>query len=441
MGEMFIPRPRILEAEAIARRLTEVMARRGLPPLFTDWILTVHQGRFWLFGVLDLARVGRLEQYTTPELIHHLSTAIGGRPVVISNTSGLRYAVLLSRLPRLPRRADFPGIQRGLALLGIAAGGQMVAIPWSSLGHLLVAGMTGSGKSTFLRLLVYQAMAEGWRLILGDLDGATFPMLTEHSLLLVPIARTPDEFVEAVRRALGEVEHRARLYAQVPGYPEDLDEYNRLAMRAGQEVLPRLLVILDEFNSAVMATGGIRGPLAVTAARLGWQGRKFGVHLVLAAQDFAKEVVGRVRDQVAAVVCFRVRSAQTARVVGCAGAESIPADRPGRAMTDRWGPMQAFYLPRSALEMPGAILTEKEQAIVRWALENGGYLGLGDLQGQFGLGQREARRLAEEWERRGWLEKDPHVGNRRRVTASLAALADKATNPTNPDKVTNRSEG
>lgn len=432
MNEPVIPRPRVLEAEAVARRITEVVARRGLPPLFSDWILTVHNGRFWLFGVLDVARIGRLEQYTAPDLLHHLSTVIGGRPVELSNTSGLRYAVLLSRPPRLPRRADFPGLQRGLVLLGITAAGQMVAVPWDGLGHLLVAGITGSGKSSFLRLLAYQAIAEGGRLILGDLDGATFPMLEGHPALLAPVARTPEEFENAVGRALGEVEHRSRLYAQMPGFPESLDEYNGLAVRAGQELLPHLLVILDEFNAVVTALGGPRREFAASVARLSWQGRKFGVHLVFAAQDFSKEVIGRVRDQVAAAICFRVRSGETARAVGCAGAERIPADRPGRAMTDRWGLVQTFYLPKSALTgAPTAVLMEKEQEIIRWALEeNGGYLGLADLQGRFGLGQREARRLAEEWERRGWLEKDARAGNRRRVTA----LADKATSLTNPDK-------
>ena len=429
-----IPRHRILEAEFVAKRMTEVVSRRGLSPLFADWVLTSYQGRCWLFGVLDIGHVQRLEWYTSPDLLHHLSTAIGGRPVVISNSSGLRYAVLLSPLSRLPRRADFPGFQRGTVLLGIAASGQ-VAVPWDALGHLLIAGMTGSGKSTFLRLLAYQAIADGGQLILGDLDGATFPMLAGHPALLTPIARTPEEFVEALQRALGEVEHRARLYARIAGYPESLDEYNRLAARAGLDPLPCLLIILDEFNSAVMASGGVRGSLAILAARVAWQGRKFGIYLVFSAQDFAKEVVGRVRDQVAAVICFRVRGAQTARAMGCAGAEAIPADRPGRAITDRWGPMQVFYLHKEALGNAAPILTEQERVIARWAMEeNGGYLGLVDLQEHFGIGQREARRLAEKWEQRGWLEKDPRAGNRRRVTTALATLADKPTNLTNPEK-------
>ncbi len=121
---------------------------------------------------------------------------------------------------------------------------------------------------------------------------------------------------------------------------------------------------------------------------------------------------------------------------GGGGRARIPADRPGRAMTDRWGPMQAFHLPKDLLGgARSGILTEEEQAVLRWAVEeNGGYLGLADLQGRLGMGH--GRRGG--WRRSGsggggWRR--TRRGNRRRVSGeALAVLSDKATNPTNPDK-------
>jgi DNA segregation ATPase FtsK/SpoIIIE-like protein len=53
-------------------------------------------------------------------------------------------------------------------------------------------------------------------------------------------------------------------------------------------------VVLDEYNAAVLAAGGAKGPLATAVAELGWRGRKFGVHVIFAAQDFSKAVVGRI---------------------------------------------------------------------------------------------------------------------------------------------------
>jgi len=102
-------------------------------------------------------------------------------------------------------------------LLGVNHAGESVNQPWSKLGHLLVAGKTGSGKSVFLRSLAYQALAEGTQLLLVDLDGATFPMLANHPALLAPIATTPQAAQEAVERALGECDHRAALYMQMDG--------------------------------------------------------------------------------------------------------------------------------------------------------------------------------------------------------------------------------
>lgn len=436
--ETLISKGKLREAEGLSHRIPEILRRRGLRPAFAEWILTQERELLWLFGVLDVQRLERLEQYTQAAVLHQLATELGGRPVYLSNTSGLRYAVLLSAPPRLPQRVAFPGMRRGYVLLGQSYTGGTLAVPWPRLGHLLVAGKTGSGKSTFDRLVVAQALAEGWRLLLADVDGATFPMLADHPALLAPLARTPAEVLTVVERALGECDHRAALYGQVAGFPEDLAEYNALAGRAGAAPLPRVLVVLDEFNAAVLATGGVKGPLATTVAQLGWRGRKFGIHLLFSAQEFTKAVVGPVRDQISAAFCFRVRGAEAARAVGCPDAVSIPESRPGLAVTDRWGPVQTFYLDKTVLIQAGqgagpTALTPEEQRLICWALaENAGYLSLSDIQAQLDCGPRPARRLAEEWETRGWLGKDAQAGNRRQITSKLQALSDKLTNPTNP---------
>ena len=80
--------------------------------------------------------------------------------------------------------------------------------------------------------------------------------------------------------------------------------------------------------------------------------------------------------------------------------------------------LQGYHLPDADLlkvtraiagsKPSGPTLTETEAALVTWALtQNDGYLIIGAIfNGRRDLGQSEARRLADTWERRGWLVKD-----------------------------------
>jgi len=77
--------------------------------------------------------------------------------------------------------------------LGMRFGGKIVLLPWSKLGHLLIVGMTGSGKSSMLRVIVLQAIRNGFLLLLADIDQTTFAMLERHENLMAPIATTAQD--------------------------------------------------------------------------------------------------------------------------------------------------------------------------------------------------------------------------------------------------------
>jgi hypothetical protein len=192
----------------------------------------------------------------------------------------------------------------------------------------------------------------------------------------------------------------------------------------GKEPLPRLLIVLDEFSALMTAMGGPKSTFANQVTELGWRGRKFGIHLVFAAQDFTKQVIGRVRDQVNEVVCFRVRSPEAARAVGCPDAVHIPESRPGLAYTDRWGLVQTFYLDKS-LFVPVSVQTGiNPQAVLlaqRAILEAGGKMSI-PLLVSWGLPERGARSLVESWELRGWLHQDSARQNARYITSKLMEI-------------------
>lgn len=423
---MKLLRKHTVKGSQYANRTAKVLQQRGLEPVFSDWVLIAKDDAVILFGDLNVRKVARVEQYTDPKLLHHLSTICDGTRVLVSNTNGLRYAYILAHKVAIPTRVEFPGIERGVVRLGIDTKGKEVRTTWVELGHQIVCGQTGMGKSWYLRLIVYQAIGEGVMLYLSDIDGRTFPMLANHPALATPIASTPEEAHGVVAKALAEIDRRAILFDTCDGCPEDLYEYNSLTHK---EKLPIVLTMLDEYNSTAMALGGAKGGFSNDVAALTWRGRKFGVNVIVAAQDFEKAIVGRMRDQ-ADAICFRVKSHALTRLVDCVGATSIPKTRKGRVISSRWGMFQTYLIDKSDL-VGGtpSVLTPAEIDMILWAqTENDGYLPLSEIKSRLDISQRKARALAADWDRRAWLMKDASSNNARRVTETLAEMAVFCTN-------------
>lgn len=436
-------------AENIVRQLPSLFIQRRLKPAFSGFGLTRLSDLSILLAVLDTHQIGDHSPYTSPELLHQISTDLGGLRVYLSNSTGLRYVILLSPLPRLPHKVELPpDVPHGKVALGLNFTFRPLLLDWESLRHLAVLGQTGAGKSVFLRSLVHQAIREDMQLLLADIDQTTFPMWQDHPSLLAPIATTPAEALELVQKALGECDHRARLYLSMQGHPEKLSEYNALAVKAGTESLPRILVVLDEASAVLSVMGGGKGELGQALATLGWRGRKFGIHFVFGAQEFTKDLVGAVREQVGLSICFRVRSEEMAKRMGCGGASRIPEGRPGLAITDRFGPMQAFYVPKPTLLSSGLVSLEalpelERKLFTRAWVESQGKLTLTNIAEWGKCSQHQARKMQSTWAVHGWIAKDASRDNSFCLTAKalkLVSQGDAIANQQTQQTSSNRRE-
>jgi len=292
-------------AEVMCHILSEEM-KLQYPQRF---VLTEHGKFTWLLAVMDdLNLGGSMNKYIHTSTLHRLSTALDGLPVLLSNHSGLRYAVLLSERPRLPQSVDFPAALDGMDIfpLGVGLSGP-VHIHAKQMVNMIVVGAQDSGKSMVLRALAHTARLHGSELYLADPVQHTFnPDLWNKSAY---VAHNTGDLLQVLERLNAEIARRADLFRNagngVP--PEDLDVYNT---QTGEN-LPRVWLIVDEANT-FLASKAVQERLA-DPARIG---RKFGVHLVLAGHDWHEYTVNRgLTGFFETRLCLRTSNDTTGRIV------------------------------------------------------------------------------------------------------------------------------
>ncbi len=420
-----IRRREFLKAQQIAEKLGELFTHRNMVPAFTGFYMFQSLNMTFLAAILDSTQIGDHERYINKQFLHELSTDLAGLPVYLSNSTGIRYVILLSPLPRLPKKVGLPlDTPHGRLAIGMRFNMESVVVGWETTPHIAVLGSTGSGKSFFLQSLAIQAIRDDMKLLLCDMDQTTFGRFEHHPALIAPIATTPPAALERIEKAIAECDRRAELFKRMPELPQKIEEYNAIAKRHGMETLPHILVILDETSAVLGAMGGAKGSLGQALATLGWRGRKFGIHFVFAAQEFTKEIIGPVREQVALTVCFRVRSAQMAERMGCRGAERIAEGRPGLAITDRFGLVQTYFVEPSAFQpktLLPSVSEQERQWFSRAVDETKGRLSIPILT-SWGVRERAARDLLDTWEQRGWVLRDPKQDNARYLTSKLMGI-------------------
>jgi len=205
--------------------------------------------------------------------------------------------------------------------------------------HALVAGTTGSGKSAFLQALVLgvatHASPDDIAFVLADYKGgATFDACAE----LPHVAGVLTDLDEGgARRALvgldAEVRRREALLRRAGA--ADFETYRSARSASPElELLPRLLIVVDEFAGLAADVPDVLGSLVAVAQR----GRSLGVHLVLATQRPAGVVSEDVRANTDLRVALRVNGVGDARdVVDDPSPALFPRSLPGRLALRRSG--------------------------------------------------------------------------------------------------------
>jgi hypothetical protein len=374
-----------------------------------------------------------------PDTLHHL-TAVVGKPVKRLNTTGLTYCVALKakRKQRLPKMValDLAHRPRGNYMIGFGLSREgEIWKPLENLRHIVVAGSTDSGKSAFLRSLLYQLLGQPLpvELYLTDMEGLTFAAFEGVPQLTWPIAESVEEATRIAFQLTQEMERRAVLYQATGRFPEKLSEYHSQISNL-ESRLPWIVAVFDEFT-ALMDEAGKSSDLYRLIGQLAMRGRKYGLTLVFAGQDFKADLLNtRITNQLRTRVQFACATAYQSQVVlGRAGAEKITT--PGRALASFGGKIigvQTFWVDKERVlglrREPVSPLASDEQELVHYALEElGGKFNIRDLAAAFRgrVSQRQIEQLSRAWEARGWLVAGPTRADGKTIADELEELANE----------------
>ena len=218
------------------------------------------------------------------------------------------------------------------AVLGVGAGGPLSADLALDGPHALLAGTTGSGKSELLTAWLLQLACtvppDLLSLVLVDYKGgsAFTPLRGLPHTAGVLTDLDPADTARALSSLEAEVRRRERILTRAGA-----KDVTRLP--AGT-VLPRLLVVVDEFATLACEHPDVLDTLVRVAA----QGRSLGIHLVLATQRPGGVVSPAIRANTSLRVCLKVLdTADSREVLGHDGAAHLPR-HPGRVIVaGGWG--------------------------------------------------------------------------------------------------------
>jgi S-DNA-T family DNA segregation ATPase FtsK/SpoIIIE len=156
--------------------------------------------------------------------------------------------------------------------------------------HVLIAGKTGSGKSTLLHALIMGAAAwyspDEVELYLVDFKkGVEFKTYAAHELphaRVVAIESDREFGLSVLQKLDAELKRRGDLFRNEG--VQDLAAYHRLP---DHERMPRILLIVDEFQEFFTEDDKVGQDAALLLDRLVRQGRAFGMHILLGSQTLA----------------------------------------------------------------------------------------------------------------------------------------------------------
>ncbi len=382
----------------------QIIAQTVLRPLENQNLLIPERVAFyvWLRGkravlIFDPLALRKPEAVVQALFVHRVSTALGGRRVIATNSRGIFLQVAYRTLPIIKLGTRTLDLSQQPSPLHVPIGQTKRGPLWLSIvdmDSVLIGGTRRMGKTNLIHTWILALLhGKAARLVLWDgKEGVEFGRYANKNGVLVV-----NDLARGIQHLVEEMSHRKLLFQKAK--VNSLAAYN--AKREAK--LPPLVLIVDE---AALIPDELQSALSHLIA----VGGAYGIHPVIATQrPDAEATKGTLKANLSTRIALPVPSHHDSQVIlGRSGAEKLPKEK-GRLLlvwNARLIEVQAYLAPLDEEpERPRSqgLLSGRELCLVKTSVAEDGWFRVREIANQTGESRDWVNGIAKRWEQMGYL--------------------------------------